>query len=163
MSVRQHDFSDADAALAEALASDVAMALAQAITLKGRASLAVSGGSTPKRFFEALSSRSIDWQKVTVTLVDERFVPPDSDRSNHRLVATHLLAGKAAAASFIPLYHAAEDAAAVARLATSALAGLGAPSTLSSSAWAMTATRPRSFPVATISPAHSMPTRRAAS
>ena len=30
-------------------------------------------GSTPVRFFEALSTREIDWPKVTVALVDERF------------------------------------------------------------------------------------------
>ena len=38
--------------------------------------LAVSGGTTPARFFEALSRKRFAWDKVTVTLVDERFVPP---------------------------------------------------------------------------------------
>ena len=33
--------------------------------------------STPKAFFEALSTRALDWANVKVTLVDERFVPED--------------------------------------------------------------------------------------
>lgn len=96
-------------ALAEALADTVADALAGAIAARGRASLAVSGGSTPKAFFAALSRKSIDWRSVTITLVDERFVPETSDRSNHRLVATNLLQNDAAKAKFIPLYHAVAD------------------------------------------------------
>lgn len=92
-------------ALAEALADRVAGTLSRAVAARGRASLAVSGGSTPKPFFETLSTRKLPWEKVTVTLVDERFVPPESDRSNHRLVATHLLKNEAAGARFVPLYH----------------------------------------------------------
>ena len=45
------------------------------------ASIAVSGGTTPAKFFAALSAIPIAWDKVTVTLVDERFVPPSSPRS----------------------------------------------------------------------------------
>ena len=100
--------------LAAALADAVAEALGAAIAARGHATLAVSGGSTPKRFFEALSGWDIDWPKVTVTLVDERFVPPDNERSNEALVRRHLLRGKAAAASFIGLWretHCVEDAA----------------------------------------------------
>lgn len=92
------------AALAAGLADAVASALARAIAKKGVATLAVSGGSTPKAFFEALSTRQLDWPKVKVTLVDERFVAEDNPRSNHLLVKTHLLKDKAAAAEFVPLY-----------------------------------------------------------
>lgn len=91
---------------------------------RGSASIAVSGGSTPKAFFEALSGKVIDWSKVTVTLVDERFVPADNARSNHLLVATHLLKDKASAASFIPLYYdrpSIEDAAVAATEKTAAI------------------------------------------
>jgi 6-phosphogluconolactonase len=91
-------------ALAAGLADAVASALAGAIARKGVATLAVSGGSTPKAFFEALSTRELDWPKVKVTLVDERFVAEDNPRSNHLLVKTHLLKDKAAAAEFVPLY-----------------------------------------------------------
>ncbi len=44
--------------------------------------LAVSGGTTPAAFLRTLSTKSIAWDKVTVTLVDERFVPATTPRSN---------------------------------------------------------------------------------
>lgn len=126
MTARLHEFPDA-AALAANLADEVAARLAAAIEERGTASIAVSGGSTPKRFFEALSSRDIDWSKVTVTLVDERFVPADNPRSNHLLVATHLLKDKAAAAGFIPLYYEASSIEDAATIATEKTAGIGNP------------------------------------
>ncbi len=95
---------DGPQALAQALAAHVAEALRARIASHGAASLAVSGGRTPARFLEVLSGAPIDWAKVTVTLVDERWVPETSDRSNAALVRTHLLRGPAAAARFIPLY-----------------------------------------------------------
>lgn len=94
---------DAREALAETLARDVADELERAIEAKGKATLAVSGGTTPKLFFEKLSAIDIPWSRVNVTLVDERQVPDTSERSNARLVRTHLLKGKAAAANFVPL------------------------------------------------------------
>ena len=94
----------ARAALADALASDVADELRRAIAAKGKATLAVSGGSTPKLFFDKLSEIDLPWQRVTVTLVDERQVPESSERSNARLVREHLLRNKAAAAHFVPLF-----------------------------------------------------------
>jgi len=98
-----HRYRDGDA-LAEALAVGVAAVLAGAIATRGTATLAVSGGSTPKRFFERLSQAEIDWPNVNVLLVDERWVPASSDRSNAALVADKLLKNRAAAAHFIPFY-----------------------------------------------------------
>ncbi len=101
---------DARDALADALANDVAAELRRAIAAKGRATLAVSGGSTPKLFFERLSQADLPWQRVMVTLVDERQVPETSERSNARLVRQHLLQNKAAAAQFVPLFENVEAA-----------------------------------------------------
>lgn len=101
--------------LAAALSERVANRLAAAIAARGTAFLAVSGGTTPARFFAALSAAAIAWDKVVVTLIDERFVPASSPRSNAGLVAANLLRNAAAAARFVPLYHEAtsiEDAAA---------------------------------------------------
>lgn len=95
---------DSPEALAQAQADQVAEWLAEAIAEKDVASLAVSGGTTPARFFEVLSTRRLDWSKVTVTLVDERFVPPSSDRSNEKLTRGHLLRNEAANTHFVPLY-----------------------------------------------------------
>jgi 6-phosphogluconolactonase len=115
------------AALAAGLADKVAETLSAAIAARGSASIAVSGGSTPKAFFQALSSRSIAWDKVTITLVDERFVPADNPRSNHLLVKANLLKDKAAAAHFVPLYQPAEDAEKSAVIASSETRGIDDP------------------------------------
>jgi 6-phosphogluconolactonase len=92
------------AALADALAADIARSLADSIAARGEASLLVSGGSTPKRLFQELAGHPLDWRAVRVSLVDERWVSPDSQRSNARLVAENLLTGPAEAAEFVPLY-----------------------------------------------------------
>ena len=89
--------------LASALATDVAAALARCVTSNGKACLAVSGGATPKLFFEKLSAADIAWKKITVTLVDERQVPETSDRSNERLAREHLIQNFAAHALFTPI------------------------------------------------------------
>lgn len=126
MSHHIHRF-DNGSALAEALADRVASALAAAIAAKGEATLAVSGGSTPKAFFEALSSRVLDWAKVKITLVDERFVPADNPRSNHLLVKTHLLKDAAAVAEFVPLYRPEATIEDAARTASTVVPGMDKP------------------------------------
>lgn len=90
--------------LAAALSLKVARVLSRAITQSGDATLAVSGGSTPKLFFNHLSRQQISWKKVTVTLVDERQVPEDSPRSNARLVRDALIQNEARVARFVPLF-----------------------------------------------------------
>lgn len=115
------------AELAEAVAEAVAKRIAAAIGTRGAALIAVSGGTTPAPFFRALSGKPLDWDKVTVTLVDERFVPMTSPRSNAALVKDNLLKGAAAAARFVGLYHPAESAEAGAGLASRALARLDWP------------------------------------
>ncbi|MFP6788465.1 MAG: 6-phosphogluconolactonase [Thalassolituus sp.] len=95
--------------LAKQLADDLAERMAEAIEVRGRVCIAVSGGSTPIRFFEELSTRDIPWQKVLITLVDERWVDEDNAASNARLVREHLLKNKAASAYFLPLKNRAKD------------------------------------------------------
>ena len=110
--------------LAAALSADVAARLADAIAARGDAVLAVSGGTTPKRLFAALSKTEIDWPRVTVTLVDERWVDETSDRSNARLVRENLLRNQAASARFVPLYRNEAEAAALDTFAVTLL-GMG--------------------------------------
>ncbi len=126
MTAAMHVF-DNGAALAEGLAEAVASALSAAIVERGEASIAVSGGSTPKAFFKALSGKVIDWPKVTVTLVDERFVEPDSDRSNEKLVRDNLLINAAAVAKLEPLYYPTASAEEAAATASRQTAGIGCP------------------------------------
>jgi len=87
---RLERFTDLTAASQRAAAL-TAQALAQAITLRGRASLALSGGSTPGRFFELLAGQSLPWDAVHVFWADERLAPLDSPQSNYRLAREHLL------------------------------------------------------------------------
>jgi len=103
MMATRRDFADRQI-LASALARDVAQRLDAALRDSGGALIAVSGGTTPKVFLERLSREPIDWSRVTVTLVDERCVREESERSNARLVKTHLLANAATAATFVPLF-----------------------------------------------------------
>jgi 6-phosphogluconolactonase len=90
--------------LSSALATDVANALQHHVMNKGKACLAVSGGTTPKLFFETLSRIDAPWSKITITLVDDRQVPETSPRSNAKLVRENLLQNRAAGAEFIPLF-----------------------------------------------------------
>jgi 6-phosphogluconolactonase len=71
--------------------------------------MAVSGGSTPKSLFARLAASDLPWEKVTITLVDERWVDADHPDSNARLVRENLLQDKAAAADFVPLKTPAPD------------------------------------------------------
>jgi 6-phosphogluconolactonase len=98
-----HSFTDCHA-LAVALAERVADRLRAGLVERDVALLAVSGGRTPLRFFELLAQAPLDWSKVQVTLVDERWVDESHPRSNARLVREHLLRDAAAAARFVPLY-----------------------------------------------------------
>ncbi|MBW8470676.1 MAG: 6-phosphogluconolactonase [Thiobacillus sp.] len=84
-----------------ALVEHIASALRTAISARGQASLAVSGGKSPIPQFEALREQDLDWSKVTIVLLDERVVPRDHADSNTALVARHLLQGRAAAARFL--------------------------------------------------------------
>ncbi|MBB3936456.1 6-phosphogluconolactonase [Aureimonas phyllosphaerae] len=103
MTIREHHYPTREA-LAEALATGVAAVLCGGIATRGQAVLAVSGGSTPKLFFRTLAKADLDWSRVTVCLVDERWVPETSDRSNTRLVRENLLTGPAASARLEPLF-----------------------------------------------------------
>jgi 6-phosphogluconolactonase len=103
LNVTTHSFTDGQAQ-ALALAERVAARLRTALAERGHAMLAVSGGSTPKDFFARLAREKLDWSKVQVTLVDERWVAETDERSNARLVKSLLLQHAAAAAQFIPLY-----------------------------------------------------------
>ncbi|CAN7172231.1 6-phosphogluconolactonase [Rhizobium sp. LjRoot258] len=126
MAATMHAFANGTE-LARNLADKVAASLSEAIDARGAATFAVSGGSTPKLFFQELSARDLDWTKVTITLVDERFVPADNPRSNHLLVVENLLQNKAKAARFLPLYQAAASVEDAAKLATVATASISNP------------------------------------
>jgi len=106
--LREHRYADSNT-LADALAQSVADDLRSGITARDRATLVVSGGTTPKKFLAKLAQQDLDWPKVTITLADERWVPPTHARSNEHLLRDTLLTARAAAATFVPLYTDAPD------------------------------------------------------
>nr|WP_314488982.1 6-phosphogluconolactonase [uncultured Pseudomonas sp.] len=121
--VNTHSLTDSTA-LAQTLAQNVAARLNRAIERNGRACVVLSGGRSPVPFLERLAQQPLDWSKVTVSLADERWVPVEHDDSNAKLLATHLLQGAAAQATFLGLYQPAADLDSAAQLADAALADL---------------------------------------
>jgi len=67
----------------------------KAIRAKNAFHVAISGGHTPKRFFQLLGERpaakALLWEKIHLFWVDERCVPPDSPWSNYKLAADTFL------------------------------------------------------------------------
>lgn len=91
------------AALNSAFSAQIVALLQDAIRVRGKASLLVSGGRTPLPLFQALSQSDLDWSNVAISLVDERWVDETSDASNTRLVKQNLMVGNASAATFVEM------------------------------------------------------------
>lgn len=84
MILERRDFPTLEG-LAQALADFLAKALRAALIHKPLASLAVSGGQTPKRVLPLLAKADLDWTRIVVTLTDERWVPQGHPDSNEAL------------------------------------------------------------------------------
>lgn len=85
------------------LCHDFQERLTDIIRKRRKASLALAGGTTPGPLYEALSNAPLNWEKVSVTLTDERWITPEDPASNEYLVRDLLLRRRAAAATFVPL------------------------------------------------------------
>jgi len=90
--------------LIEMLSKRIASQLKEAIRTKGKATLIVSGGSTPIPLFKRLSEIPLRWENVTVGLCDERWLPISDEASNENLVKRYLLQGEASKARFVGMY-----------------------------------------------------------
>ena len=90
--------------LAMDLANLIAGELKNALLSHDTVSFAVPGGTTPGPIFDSLSAANLDWARVQVMLGDERWVAPDHEMSNARLLRNRLLVGRAAEAAFTPFY-----------------------------------------------------------
>ncbi len=82
-------------ALSRSAADLVVATIQAAAAAKGAVSVALSGGSTPRRLYTLLGEapwrERIEWKRVHLFWADERCVPPDHSESNYRLVAETLL------------------------------------------------------------------------
>lgn len=101
--VHLHSF-ETQSDLLDALSASIMCDLQNAIEEKGSAVLLVSGGSTPKPLFERLRQSDIDWGRVRIGVCDERWVSPDHEESNEKLVKTHLIRDHAINAQFVGMY-----------------------------------------------------------
>jgi len=86
---------DTSHTLVEAVAVQVQQLLSRAVTGRGAASLAFSGGSTPRHVYGLLATdrfrNKIDWNRIHCFLGDERCVPPFHPESNFRMISDALL------------------------------------------------------------------------
>ena len=94
-----HEFADQQG-LRKILSQRICSDLQKAIEERGKASLVVSGGSTPVPLFTILSEISIKWGRVFITLADERWVEVSDRDSNEASVRKHLLRNQAKDARF---------------------------------------------------------------
>lgn len=96
LAVTYHVYEDAPA-LAQAAATHFADRVAQSVAKRGRARIAISGGSTPKATFALLAdpagpwAATIPWNKIDLFWVDERSVGPEDKDSNYRMTNEALL------------------------------------------------------------------------
>jgi len=80
--------------LSRAAATDFVELAGATISQKQGFSVALSGGSTPRRLYELLAStysKQVEWAKIQLFQVDERAVPPDHAFSNYRMIRESLL------------------------------------------------------------------------
>jgi len=117
-----------DAAQARHVAAAIAHILERALNERARASLVLSGGSTPLAMYAVLAQHALDWARVDVTLADERWVAIDDPDSNEGHVRAALLRSHGSKAHFVGLKNNAPD-----------------PAAGAASAWAALSTMPRPF------------------
>ena len=103
---------DADAAM-HATAEQIVEAAATAVRSSGRFTIALAGGSTPRRLYALLATppyaTRVAWPAVEVFWGDERGVPPDDPASNYRMAHEALLAHVPVAPAHVHRIHG-EDA-----------------------------------------------------
>jgi 6-phosphogluconolactonase len=90
MSIRSAISPDPEGA-ARACSAAIEGILKDTLAERRTATLAVSGGATPKLMMDQLATSDLDWSRVHIFFVDERPVPPGDEQSNYTLCETHLL------------------------------------------------------------------------
>jgi 6-phosphogluconolactonase len=107
--IYEHFFSDREKMIAD-LTGYCKTVLEQAVADRGQASILVSGGSTPAPLYKALADSDLPWAKVTIGLVDERWVDITHDKSNEAFINSTLHRDKAGKASLVGLKSTADSA-----------------------------------------------------
>ncbi|MBK5291842.1 MAG: 6-phosphogluconolactonase [Acidobacteriia bacterium] len=90
MSAHRYTYPDAQKA-AQACARNIMVRLEEALSGQQYATLAISGGNSPKPIFHAMVEARLDWSRVHLFWVDERCVPPTDPQSNFRMAEEALI------------------------------------------------------------------------
>ena len=91
------------------LASDFGDVVGGAILARRMAHVALAGGSTPKPFYRALNRLDLSWDRITWWLGDERWVPPNDEMSNEKMIRESLGAGRPDFSDRFRSWHLADD------------------------------------------------------
>jgi 6-phosphogluconolactonase len=87
-------FADVES-LSDAAANEFVRCAREAVAAQGRFTVALSGGSTPRRLYQLLAAKSfrsqVDWGRVEFFWGDERCVPPDHADSNYHMAREAML------------------------------------------------------------------------
>ena len=81
--------------LESSLLLKISTCISDAIKKYGDARFLLSGGSTPMNLYSLLSEETIEWEKVKIGLVDERFVPKENLFNNETQIKNNLLKNSA--------------------------------------------------------------------
>jgi 6-phosphogluconolactonase len=87
----------------KALAARLAELLEAAEKAQGKASLVVSGGTSPVMLFHCLREKPLPWQAITMVPSDERNVAANHPERNDAMIRHELLSGAAAQADLVSL------------------------------------------------------------
>ncbi|MCC3860363.1 6-phosphogluconolactonase [Pseudemcibacter aquimaris] len=85
------------------LNDEIIQSLNNGVSENNKASMLLSGGTTPGPLYEKLSKETLDWDKVWFAPTDERWVAPDHDDSNEKLIRNMLLQNNASSANYVGL------------------------------------------------------------
>jgi 6-phosphogluconolactonase len=99
--------------------------LEQDLKKKDNISLIVSGGSSPIQIFKDLSAMETEWDKIYISLVDDRVVDKNHNDSNEKLVNDLLITNKAKDANFISICNQPDELTNLNRPFTVMLLGMG--------------------------------------
>ncbi|MEL6687530.1 MAG: 6-phosphogluconolactonase [Pseudomonadota bacterium] len=120
-------YFDQKETLVSAATTFLADTLSEALDQRGRASLMLSGGSSPEPIYRALAQAPLAWKGIGISLVDERWVPSGHSASNADFIKNCLADSPAAGSHFVPLYNGHTTAEEGLEAATQALASIAQP------------------------------------
>lgn len=100
--MQRHVYPDIES-LSQGFADFAATTLQNTLAHKPHATFAIPGGNTPRHYLSALAKCALPWDRITITLTDERWVDVNDEQSNEHLVKQHLMSHLPANTRFVGL------------------------------------------------------------